>query len=89
MRSRVRRISFAWMAMSVAGPAGAAARLVDHEARVRQAHAPLLGRGEEHVRAGARHPPVPTVVTGARTKRMTSWIASPDSTWPPATRSAR
>src|SRR5256885_2175228 len=27
--------------------------------------------------------PVPTVVTGARTKRMTSWIASPDSTWPP------
>src|SRR4051812_1191460 len=27
--------------------------------------------------------PVPTVVTGARTKRMMSWIASPDSTWPP------
>src|SRR5438132_8409706 len=27
--------------------------------------------------------PVPTMVTGARMKRMTSWIASADSTWPP------
>src|ERR1043166_7419053 len=36
--------------------AGAAARLMDHEARVRQADAPLPGRGEEDVRAGARHP---------------------------------
>src|SRR3954469_3729720 len=27
--------------------------------------------------------PVPMVVIGERTKRITSWIASPDSTWPP------
>src|SRR5678815_307655 len=34
------------------------------------------------VPALATHP-VPTVVTGARTKRMMSWIESPDSTCPP------
>src|SRR5258706_4723680 len=27
--------------------------------------------------------PVPMVVIGERTKRITSWMASPDSTWPP------
>ena len=27
--------------------------------------------------------PVPTTVTGARTKRIMSWMASPLSTWPP------
>src|SRR6185503_6055267 len=39
------------------GAAGAAAGLMDHEARIRQAQAPLPGRREEDVRAGARHPP--------------------------------
>src|SRR5258706_10206214 len=36
--------------------AGAAAGLVNHEARVRQADAALFRRGEEDVRAGARYP---------------------------------
>ena len=63
--------------------AGAAERLVDHEARVRQAHPPLLVRGEEDVVPALATQPVPMVVTGAPMKRMTSWIASPDSACPP------
>jgi hypothetical protein len=63
------------------GPAG---RLVDHEARVGQADAAVLRvpPGRCALPALATQP-VPTVVTGARTKRIMSWMASPDSTCPP------
>src|SRR5262245_5999143 len=83
MRSRVRRISFAWMAMSVAGPpAPPPGWWIMKRVFGRHTRRSLGAARKTCVPALATHP-VPTVVTGARTKRMMSWIASPDSTWPP------
>ena len=48
----------------------------------RQTRLSLGGERKIWAPALATHP-VPTVVTGARMKRIMSWIASPDSTWPP------
>jgi hypothetical protein len=63
--------------------ARAARRLVQQEAGVRQADPVLPRHRDVDQRAGARHPAGPHDPDRGFTKRIMSWIVSPDSTCPP------
>ena len=63
---------------------GAAVRLVEQEARVRQRVAAVLLRRASRIGTPMlATQPAPIVITGDSMKRMRSWMAKPESTWPP------